>query len=213
MIRLYRIGVLALAVFYFAEQFVSVEDWSEYGWQFRFLTIWGLTLSLFSAFFMWRLTTGTSRDRHEVFASVTVVVNGLLVFLYWKIYLTDPFLFYEDGIPSAWWREYYLHALGPLLQWIDAFFFLGVFRPLKAIAFRIVGVILAYICWIELVIAPLNSTPTGTVTSGLPYLFLNSMQIGARMMFYAQTAFMTALFLFGGVILAWVLRRFGPTRA
>jgi hypothetical protein len=165
-----------------------------------------------SAYFMWQLSTGRSDNRHETYASITVVVNGLLVFLYWKIFLTDPFQFYEDGIPSAWWREYYLHAVGPLLQWIDAFFILGVFRPMKKIAVWLAGVVAAYVFWIEIIIAPINSTPVGSVTTGLPYLFLNSMDLPARGMFYVQTAFMAVIFLIGCSAFAWVLRRVGVNR-
>ena len=31
---------------------------------------------------------------------------------------------------TTWYMEYYLHGLGPVLMWIDAFFILGTFRKM-----------------------------------------------------------------------------------
>jgi hypothetical protein len=187
---------------------LGAGNWDAWAGQFRFITVWGLTMSMISAFFMWRLTTARSSQRHEIFASVTVVVNCLLVFLYWKIFLADPFQLYEDGTPSAWWREYYIHGVGPALQLFDAFILLGVFRPIKKIAISTTAIILAYILWVEIFVAPMNGTPVGKATSGLPYPFLNDLEPMARALFYGQTMFVAFAFLAGGSVLAFILRRF-----
>ena len=44
-IRAYRVVVFALALGYFIYQFFNA-NWDSFGLQFRFLTIWALTLNL-----------------------------------------------------------------------------------------------------------------------------------------------------------------------
>ena len=184
--RGYRWFVLGVTLFYFINQFFAT-DLSIFGWQFRFLTIWALTASLVSAFFMVRLAMGWSDARHEVWASVTLVMNATVVLMYWKIYLQDPALFYADGESPVWYREYFLHAAGPMFQAIDALFILGVFQRMKQTVVYVLAVPLAYIAWIEFALRPMNETPMGEVTSGLPYLFLNDMEPSGRINFYITT--------------------------
>lgn len=203
----FRLIVMILAAFYLIEGFFYIEDWSAIGWQFRFLTNWGLAMSLASAYFMWAYSTGRRATEAHIWASVTVVMNVLVVYLYWSIYLADPTNFYEDGVPIDWWREYYLHLVGPILQWIDAFFIMGAFRNWKKIAGYLIGLVIAYPVFIEGVVAPLNATPVGRVTNGLPYLFLNHKDFVGRLEFYGTTI-IGAVIVFGiCVALAWALRR------
>ena len=192
-----------IALGYWVYQFFT-NDPDSVGWQFRYLTHWALTLSVISALFMLRLSRGDSTNRHEVFASVTVVMNIMVVFLYWKIFLTDPTQFYVDGIPTnPWHQEYYFHLVGPILQWIDAFFLLGVFRPIRQIAIWLVVVVASYTVWIEAIVRPFNDDRAGTVTSGLPYRFLNNMEWPDRLLFYGQYT-LAALGFMG---LCWFLAR------
>jgi hypothetical protein len=202
-VLIYRWGVFLLALGYFLYQFAT-NDRSSVGWQFRYLTHWALTMSLISAWFMLRLSRGTSTARHEGFASVTVVVNIMVVFLYWKIFLTDPTQFYVDGkVTNPWHQEYYFHLVGPLLQWIDAFFILGAFGPIKRIASGVLCVVASYLFWMEAVVRPFNFDRAGSVTSGLPYRFLNNMEFPERAGFYGQWTLGALLFL----ALCWILAR------
>lgn len=205
-VRIYRAFTFAITAFYFCFLFTTA-NLDTFGWQFRFLTVWGLTASMISAWFMLRLSMGWSMARHEIWASVTVVLNATVVLMYWKIYFTDPALFYGDaGGPDVLHQEYFLHALGPALQMFDAFFLLGAFRRVKATALCVLALPVIYILWAEMIVQPLNDVPVGSVTTGLPYLFLNNMAPDARMGFYATTVG-TMLVLFAvGVGLAWVLR-------
>lgn len=184
-VTIYRWLVFLLAAFFFVESFRNLQA-DAFGWQFRFLTYWGLALSFVSAFFMLRRSLGREPRRMEVLASATVVINIMVVFLYWRIYLSDPTAFYENGVRTIpLWKEYYLHALGPILQWIDALFILGAFRkPAKTAG--LVGLLaMVYFLWLEWIVAPLNTEPVGRVTSGLAYRFLNNMEISERVTFYA----------------------------
>jgi len=184
--RNYRWFVFVITLGYFFYQFVAT-DLSIFGWQFRFLTNWALAASTLSAWFMLSLSMGWSDKRREVCASVTLVVNATVVLMYWKIYLQDPSLFYGDGDSAVWFQEYFIHGLGPLLQAIDALFILGVFNRIGRVVPGVIAVPILYVAWIEGVLRPINETPVGSVTTGLPYLFLNDMEPAGRITFYITT--------------------------
>ena len=208
-VRVYRVITFALCVFYFLYLFYTSNK-DAFGWQFRYLTVWGLTASVISAWFMLRLSMGWSTARQEVWASMTAVLNATVVLMYWKIYFTDPALFYGDGGgPEHLHQEYYLHAIGPSLQIVDALFILGAFSKLRRTCLAVAAVPILYVAWIEGILHKVNVTPEGSVTNGLPYLFLNDMDMSARLGFYGTTI-VTMLMLFAvGAALSWVLRRIG----
>lgn len=207
-IRAFRWFVFLITLGFFLYRFIDTNP-GYFGAQFRFLTVWGLTASTLSAWFMLRLSMGWSTARHEVLASVTVVLNATVLLMYWKIYFTDPTLFYGDTGGPVWHQEYFLHGLGPALQIIDAILILGVFTKLRQTAIWVVLLPLAYIVWIEALVHPLNARPVGEVTNGLPYLFLNNMEVAGRATFYGTTIVSMLVLFAGGIALAWVLRRMG----
>jgi len=190
----YRWITFLLAAGYVVYQFTT-SDWSKPGGPLRFLTIWALVFSACSAWFMLRISLGKTESRHEVPAMTAAVTNVMVVFLYWKLYLTDPSLV-NGGGPIVWHQEYYLHALGPALQLIDALFvgrvFYRVWRGVVALAILIPS----YVAWAELFVSPLNSVPEGRVTSGLPYPFLNNMEWSDRVEFYLIYGLAAAVTLF-----------------
>lgn len=206
-VKYYRWTVFLIASFYFCYGFANT-DHSLVGWQYRFLTNWALAMSTLSAFFMLQRSLGRRKGRHEVFASATVVVNFMVVLLYWKIYFADPTQFYVDGIRTIpLWQEYYLHLAGPILQWIDALFILGTFRKFKKTLGLCVGITLSYLVWTELVVGTFNTTPAGSVTSGLPYRFLNNLEFADRAVFYAQNVLVAVVMVFVFTGIAWGLRK------
>ena len=186
-VLVFRLIVFALAAAYFADRF-SAESyvWDNFGWQFRYLTIWGLTGSLIVAALM--LTPRFGRpDRHgAVLVSLVGVINLLVVVSYWRLYSQDPTLVNGDKAVVAY-REYYLHLIGPMLQWIDMLAIKRAFRAPWRVAFWLAVLVAVYVVWAESVVGPLNDAPVGTVTSGLPYPFLNDMTVTARAGFYAAT--------------------------
>lgn len=197
--RTVRVVIFAMTAAMFVYK-IFETDWSYFGGHFRFLTVWGLTASTISAWFMLRLSMGWSTARHEVWASATVVLNLTVLLMYWKIYFEDPTLFYgADGAPSPWYEQYFLHGLGPAIQIYDALFLLGAFRPIRRIALVVTALPIAYLSWVEFVIRPMNDRPIGSVTEGLPYLFLNNLDVAGRAQFYATTT-VTMLVL---MLLAW----------
>ncbi|MBY5933482.1 androgen-induced gene 1 family protein [Tateyamaria omphalii] len=182
-ILIYRWIVFLLAAGYCLYQIIGGQ-WSGPGGPFRYLTIWALFLSFYAASRMLALSEHRITRQHEVTAMCAAVLNVMVVFLYWRLYLTDPSLV-NGGGPIVWWLEYYLHALGPALQIIDALFVGKVFRRVWRAALPLIAIIAAYVAWAELFVQRFNTKPTGDVTSGLPYPFLNSMEWGDRAMFYS----------------------------
>lgn len=205
--RPFRLFVFALTLFYFVEQFFAqTYVWHNFGWQFRYLTIWGATASMIVAGLMLRQSFAAPDDRGAVFVSLVAVINMLIVVSYWRLYFEDPALV-RSSDHIVLYREYYLHLLGPLLQWIDALWIKRAFRfPLRVIAWLFL-MVLIYVGWSELVVAPLNDAPVGSVTSGLPYPFLNSMEWSARQVFYAVTFASGVVFTLGFWAVQWGILR------
>ncbi|MEL6883181.1 MAG: hypothetical protein AAFP87_01635 [Pseudomonadota bacterium] len=181
-IHVYRWTVFLLAAGYCLHQ-LFLGNWGGPGGPFRYLTIWALFLSFYAASRMLALTEHRITREHQVTAMCAAVLNVMVVFLYWRLYLTDPSLV-NGGEPPIWYLEYYLHGLGPALQIIDALFVGRVFRRVWRAVLPLLGIIATYVAWAELFVQRFNVKPTGTVTSGLPYPFLNSLEWPERLNFY-----------------------------
>jgi hypothetical protein len=139
----------------------------------------------------------------------TAVLNIMVVFLYWRLYFIDPKLVNGDNTP-VWFQEYYLHLVGPAVIIIDAIFVARSFyQPLRG-ALATLSICLAYIAWAEILVGPLNNSPIGRVTSGLPYPFLNDMDIAGRAQFYGTTLATAIVFYAVCYGIAWMMRRFRP---
>ncbi len=205
----FRWIVFLLAAFY-AVRMVLFGGYDSFGGPFRFLTIWALFASFFCASRMIALEEGRSDRRWDGLVSATAVLNGMVVYLYWSLFLNDPTSVTLDGTPSAWWLDWYLHGLGPLLQWIDALFVHRAFRRPLAGAAWVAGIVGAWLCWIELVVRPMNDSPAGDVTSGLPYPFLNDLALSDRLPFYATNIAAGLVLLAVLTGLARVIRRLLP---
>jgi uncharacterized membrane protein YjjB (DUF3815 family) len=203
---IFRWCIFLLAAGYVIRQLVLDGDYSETGGPFRYLTNWALLLSFFCASRMLALSERRSSREWETLVSVTAVVNVIMVGLYWAIKFDDPANL-NTGRALPFWADYYLHLIGPLLQWIDAVFVHGAFRRQGQISIWLIGTISVYLAFIELIVAPNAEFPYGAVTSGLPYPFLNNMLLIDRFWFYisATVAAFVALAVFA--VIANVYRR------
>ncbi|MEO1309329.1 MAG: hypothetical protein AAFV38_15945, partial [Pseudomonadota bacterium] len=150
---------------------------------FRYLTNWALLLSFYSASRMLAISEKRITNPHLLTASVAAVLNAMVVIQYWRLYLNDPASVSNQDL--AWYVEYYIHLVGPLLQWIDALFIARAFRRHLPAMGILLCVVVAYVAWAEFFVGPMNRSPIGSVTSGLPYPFLNEMEFQARLVFYA----------------------------
>ncbi len=208
-VMVYRWITFLLAGGYCLYQLLS-QDYASPGGPFRFLTIWALFLSFYAASRMLALSEGRITRQHNRTAAVAAVVNVMVVFLYWKLFFTDPALVNGRG-PIVWHQQYYLHALGPGLQIVDALLIARVFgRPWRA-ALPLLAFIAVYLTWAELFVQRYNSVPEGSVTSGLPYPFLNSMELDERLSFYGSNMVMALLVLAGFALLNLMIRRQSDT--
>ena len=204
-VLIYRWTVFLLAAGYCIYQ-VLFGNYGNFGGPFRFLTIWALFLSFYSASRMLALSQKRITRSHEVTAMCASVLNVMVVYLYWQLYFTDPSLVQGDR-PIAWHQQYYLHLLGPLLQIIDALFIGRVFRRVWRGAVPLLLLIAAYVTWGELILQRFSSKPVGSVTSGLPYPFLNNLDLAGRATFYLSNGAIALVLLavFGGV--SWLIYR------
>jgi hypothetical protein len=198
----YRWTVFLLALGYFLYLFWSTDK-TAFGWQFRYLTIWALTTNFLVSGQMLRLSFGRTTKDWNSFVSMGVVLNVVVVVNYWKLYFENPASLNASGQGLVWYMEYYLHLLGPLLMAIDAFLILGVFRNLPRVCLYALLLGTAYPLWAEFVVAPMNNQPIGSVTNGLPYPFLNNMEVPQRLTFYGIIT--VTIFVFIG--LGWGLSR------
>lgn len=203
----YRWAVFLLAGFYLVWMLLIDADYSQAGGPFRFLTIWALILSFFSASRMMALVEHRSENDWPALVAVTATLNFMVVFLYWRLYFADPNSVTSAAGPPDAWVQYYIHALGPLLQWGDMLFIHRNVRRFRRALVSLLGIVVAYVLWAELVVQPLNDRPAGEVTSGLPYPFLNNLEIAERGMFYGQTALSAVVVLLLVFGLARLVRR------
>lgn len=183
-LHLFRLTVFALALFFFIDR-AFISNWDAFGGMFRYLTIWALTGNLIAATAMLIPRYGLPDGRADGVLATIAILNALVVFSYWRLYFINPALV-NGSNEIVVWREYYLHLLGPLLMWVDYF---AIKRGFRRILPAIVGLsvlILAYTLWAELLVGPRNDAPVGTVTSGLPYPFMNDMELPQRLRFYGS---------------------------
>jgi hypothetical protein len=190
----FSLVAFVVAVGFWFYQFTTQDEWN-FGLQFRYLTIWGLTFAMGAHYLLWRARANQSDAIWHTFITGTAVLNVMVMFLYWRLYFIDPKLVNGENVP-VWFQEYYLHLVGPLLIIIDAIFGARSFtKPLSG-AIGTLAICLAYIAWSEILVGPLNDSPVGRVTSGLPYPFLNDLDVLGRSQFYLTTLG-TALVFYG----------------
>ena len=206
-VLIYRWIVFLLAAGYCLRT-IFFAGYDGFGGPFRYLTIWALFLSFFCASRMLALSEGRSQRRWDAVVSATTVVNAMVVLLYWRLYFADPASVTRDGELGAFWLEIYLHGLGPALQAIDAVFVHRSFRQIWRALGVLFAIILTYVGWAELIVGPMNDSPVGSVTSGLPYPFLNSLEFSGRAVFYASNFGVAIVLLLVFAGLAFMARRF-----
>ena len=198
----YRTLVFLLAILYWLYQFSGILT-DPFGWQFRYLTIWSLTASTLVSAKLLGFSLGLTNKNWNSLASAATVISMVVVIQYWRLYFINPILVGSGSIP--WHQQYYLHLLGPILLWIDAFLILGAFNNLKRVLFLILVFSITYPLWMEVILQPINTVPSGKVTNGLPYPFLNDMEVFERFIFYLISIILNFFLIYFGWFLSKVL--------
>ncbi|MFQ6546797.1 hypothetical protein AADZ90_002510 [Aestuariibius sp. 2305UL40-4] len=202
----YRWIVFLLAAGYVV-RLILFSDYNSGVGPFRYLTFWALILSFFCASRMIAIMENRSERRWGGAVAATSVINAMVVILYWRLYFDDPTSVTANGIRAAWHLDLYLHGLGPALQVIDALFLHRSFRTIRYGLIWLLGIVGGYVLWAELIVQRLHDRPSGEVTSGLPYPFLNDLDLGDRIVFYASNLGAALLLFFVFTGLALVIRR------
>ena len=78
----YRLVCLLLSVGYFVYQFMAA-NYENFGIQFRYLTIWGLTGAMVSSYLLYRSKRNNLPETYHAFVSAVAVLNSMVGFLYW----------------------------------------------------------------------------------------------------------------------------------
>ena len=206
-VLIYRWAVFLLAAGYTVHQIILDADYTNFAGPFRFLTIWALLLSFFVASRNLAYTEDRTDRVWTVTVMVTAVLNAMVVALYWRLFLADPSSVTGKDGPPDWYLQYYLHGLGPVLQWIDALFIIGAFQRWWRAVLPLLAVVVAYVAWIELLVSRFSDTPVGSVTSGFPYPFLNGLDLTGRAQFYGSAAIQAVIVLAAFAALGWCVRR------
>lgn len=204
-VKAFRFIVSGLALYWFSWLFWGA-NWEHFAGPFRFLTNWALTFSTIAGLLMLGRCFGLVEERHDGIVGLTAVLNGMVVMLYWRLYLADPLLVSPDDADGISLQGWYLHLIGPALQWIDALFIHRSFRkPIESSALSVIT-LLGYIAWIEWGVSPRVNFPAGKVSTGFPYPFLNDLTLDGRLTFYATNLIMALILLGIFFGLAWVIR-------
>ena len=187
----YRAGVLLLATAVWVLCFADARI-VEFGWQFQYLDVWALSLSVLVGCLMLRRSLGWGESRHAVLAGTAAALNAVVIAIHLGPLIGEvastahrgasPFA--QVGAPL--WKSVYLYLVGPALQIADATLILGAFRQIGGALCGVAVVALSYVAWIELAVGPLNDAQDGS--GGLPYAFLNAMALPERLGVYAMAA-------------------------
>ena len=189
-VLIYRIISFSLATVYLVEQLFGFGhglyngDLGEgFGWQFRYLTIWALIAHVIVGYGLLMSSIYKTYTVNDGLVAMAAALGLYVVIMYWGLFFIDPELVNGEHKPF-WLREYYLHLAGPLILLVDAVFIKKALENFWQMIKFNVSVCVIYCLWIELVIKLLNSEPSGNITNGLPYPFLNDMNLHERIIFY-----------------------------
>ena len=100
----FSIAAFVLALGFWFYQFTT-QSGGNFGMQFRYLTIWGLSFAVIAHYLLWRDRSKGHRPSYPAFITGTAVLNIMVVFLYWRLYFIDPKLVNGDNTP-VWFQEY-----------------------------------------------------------------------------------------------------------
>ena len=153
------------------------------GW--RYLTNWGLTLNLLVATWAVAARWVPKMNEQNPLLPPALTISSMVVILYWGLYIIDPNLVNSNG-GLPWYSELYMHLGTTIFVYSEAFLFnrapIKKLKSLLTVAF--LG--LAYILWVDQVVAPSNTSPCGLTSDvcGYPYPFLNDLTGATRIAFY-----------------------------
>jgi hypothetical protein len=199
-IGVWRLAVLVLATGFWAHQF-TLQDLADFGWQFRYLSIWALTIGVISSAAALLSSTDPDAGAADTVVLLAAALAATQAICYWVLRSDERVGMATAGIVDASIRSLFLHVALPILLWIEAIFLTRATRGALGAAAWLVVVLACYMLWIEAAVAPLNPSPAGAMRTGLPYPFLNDMTPDVRAALYV-VAVAVGLSMLGAVRLA-----------
>ena len=185
---IFRSLAFALALYFFITNIILgfyILRAGSWGGGLKFLTNWNLLLNFIVA------CCALINERNSKFVSyylilpASMVLNVLVFILYWVIKLLGGF-----GAAESGWsifdvlKDYYMHFGTSVLLFIEVLFYSKAFRDFRKEFSVFCMIFVAYICWMEFFVQVKNDFPCGDVSCGFPYLFLNYLDVGGRLIFY-----------------------------
>ena len=201
---LFRVACLAFAFIFVLDMFflsgskIFIEV--GFGKQFRYFTLWSLLANFIAILFLSLSKSFRIFDQTKPFIAISSMMGLFTIILYWGLYFIDPNLVNYGDDQLDFFREIYLHFIGPALLFFDALVLKKTFTHFKKIVPYAIIINFGYFGWLELLVGPNSDFPVGKITSGLPYPFMNDMLLEHRLIF------MVVCFLCGASFI-WILTK------
>ena len=201
---LFRVTCLAFAFIFVLDMFflsgskIFIEV--GFGKQFRYFTLWSLLANFIAILFLSLSKSFRIFDQTKPFIAISSMMGLFTIILYWGLYFIDPNLVNYGDDQLDFFREIYLHFIGPAFLFFDALVLKKTFTHFKKIVSYAFIINFGYFGWLELLVGPNSDFPVGKITSGLPYPFMNDMLLEHRLIF------MVVCFLCGASFI-WILTK------
>ena len=201
---LFRVTCLAFAFIFVLDMFflsgskIFIEV--GFGKQFRYFTLWSLLANFIAILFLSLSKSFRIFDQTKPFIAISSMMGLFTIILYWGLYFIDPNLVNYGDDQLDFFREIYLHFIGPALLFFDALVLKKTFTHFKKIVPYAFFINFGYFGWLELLVGPNSDFPVGKITSGLPYPFMNDMLLEHRLIF------MVVCFICGASFI-WILTK------
>ena len=202
---LFRVTCLAFSFFFVLDMFFLFGSKffieAGFGKQFRYFTLWSLLANFMALLFLSLSMKLMIFDKTKPFIAISSMMGLFTIVLYWGLFFINPNLVNYADERLDFFREVYLHFLGPALLFFDALILKKAFTHFKKIIPYAFIINFGYFTWLELLVGPNSNFPVGKVTSGLPYPFMNNMLLEHRLIFMVICFMCGALFI-------WILTKF-----
>ncbi len=184
---LFRVTCLAFSFFFVVDMFfLSGSKFfieAGFGKQYRYFTLWSLLANFMAVLFLNLSLRFTFFDQTKPFIAISSMMGLFTIILYWGLFFIDPNLVNYADERLDFFREIYLHFVGPALLFFDAFILKKAFTHFKKIIPYAFIINFGYFGWLELFVEPNSDFPVGKITAGLPYPFMNDMLLEHRLIF------------------------------
>ena len=182
---LFRVTCLAFAFIFVLDMFFSfwIKIFIEVGFgkQFRYFTLWSLLANFMAVLFLSLSKSFRIFDQTKPFIAISSMMGLFTIILYWGLYFIDPNLVNYGDDQLDFFREIYLHFIGPALLFFDALVLKKTFTHFKKIVPYAFIINFGYFGWLELLVGPNSDQLEKYFRASYP--FMNDMLLEHRLIF------------------------------